>query len=70
MSTAVIAITTHGLIVGKKIREHIACDLYAHEVIKSEMAADFIRYDTSTKELVVKIWKKYSSLIFIMAMAL
>lgn len=68
MSTAVIAITTHGLIVGKKIQEHIGCDLYAPEVIKSEMVYNFISYDTSTKELVAKIWKKYSSLIFIMAM--
>lgn len=68
MSTAVIAITTHGLIVGKKIQKHIACDLYIPDVIKSERPADFISYDTSTKGLVDKIWKKYRSLIFIMAM--
>lgn len=70
MSTAVIAITTHGLIVGKKIREHIMCDLYIPGVIESERAADFISYDTSTKDLVAKIWNKYSSLIFIMAMGI
>lgn len=70
MSTAVIAITTHGLIVGKKIREHIMCDLYIPGVIESERAADFISYDTSTKDLVAKIWNKYRSLIFIMAMGI
>ncbi len=67
MSTAVIAITTHGLIVGKRIQEHIGCDLYIPDVIKSERPADFISYDTSTRELVAQIWKKYRSLIFIMA---
>ncbi len=68
MSTAVIAITPHGITVGKKIQEYIGCDLYIPQVIKSEIAADFISYDTSTKDLVARIWKKYRSLIFVMAM--
>lgn len=67
MSTAVIAITPHGITVGKKIQEQLKCDLYAPEGIRSERPADFISYDTSTKDLAARIWKKYRSLVFIMA---
>jgi cobalt-precorrin 5A hydrolase len=70
MRVAVIAITCHGLIVARKVHENLNCDLYAPEQIMAEGHSGIIGYKTSTKGLVERIWGKYDSFIFIMAMGI
>lgn len=69
MKTAVIAITDHGVAVGRKIGGALACDLYLPENISPETEG-VERYSSSTKEFVTNIWPKYDALIFIMAMGI
>lgn len=70
MSSAVITITTYGLTVAKKIQENLKADLYAPEGILNKNHTGIIGYETTTKELLSRIWEKYDSLIFIMAMGI
>jgi len=69
-STAIIAITSHGLIIGKKIIENLGGDLYLPEELGSHMGQPVFHYKTSTRELVNKIWGQYTSIIFIMALGI
>ena len=69
MKTAIIAITNHGVTVGRKIHKELNYDLYIPEKIVTEnIAAKY--YSTSTKDLISDIWSKYDCLIFIMAMGI
>lgn len=67
MSCAIIAITTHGLLVATKLQENMDADMYAAKGIVSEKRPNVFTYENTTRELVSYIWKRYNSFIFIMA---
>ena len=70
MSCAIITITTHGLLVARKLQDNLKGDLYAPKKIIPDNNANITPYETTTKELVEKLWKRYNSFIFIMALGI
>lgn len=70
MSCAIITITTHGLLVAKKLQETLNGDLYAPKNIINDNNSNITPYETTTKELIEKLWKRYNSFIFIMALGI
>ncbi len=70
MNTAAIAITVHGLAVAGRLQEGLDCDLYVPDGIMAGASARVNVYHTSTTELIGRIWKKYDSFIFIMALGI
>ncbi|MBE9537176.1 MAG: cobalamin biosynthesis protein [Proteobacteria bacterium] len=69
MNTAVVAITSHGAVVGAKLKSELSCILYLPDQIAvKEVEAH--RYGSSTKDLISDIWPKYDAIIFIMAMGI
>ncbi|HJP19661.1 MAG TPA: cobalamin biosynthesis protein [Nitrospinota bacterium] len=70
MSLAIIAITTHGLTVAGKLQDNLKGDLYAPENIINDNNANITAYETTTKKLIEKIWSRYNSFIFIMALGI
>ncbi len=70
MSIAIITITPQGLIVGTRLKEYLMGDLYVSESAVTEGDDTVISYNTDTRALIDKIWGRYDSLIFIMAMGI
>ena len=69
MKTAIIAITPHGVTVGRKIAGELNCTLYLPDQITPEITG-VKRYFSSTKDLISDIWSKYDAIIFVMAMGI
>lgn len=70
MSLAIITIASQGLLVAGKLQESLNADLYAPKEIIHDNNSNITAYETTTKELVAKLWKRYDSFIFIMALGI
>ena len=70
MSVAVIAITRLGLAVARKVSEGMGGDLFVPKEIQVAGNAGLNCYNTTTKELVARIWNRYDSFVFVMALGI
>ena len=70
MTCAIITITTEGLLVAGKLGGSLKVDIYASEEVAGDKLSGIFLYETSTKDLIKKLWVRYDSFVFIMALGI
>ncbi len=68
MNTAVIAVTTEGLNVARRLCEGLGAELFAPEGTGD--GAGFRPYNKGLRELVARIWGRYDSFVFVTALGI